>query len=271
MGASMKTQILLLAEAGVGGYYAASLMERGYNVLIHGGGAPLFRHPGEFVETRKEYMGCAGCVLLTNDPEMLEIADHFADTGKPVWRELAEVPRSEALTPMGNDEPDLVDVFYRPHVRALGNLHIIFAQCEHALKDLVTEINGGDEEFAEKLLKNVNKDTCQKTILPLVQASGIEGYELTELSEALGGPYWDDREKRNRLIHDEWYVHIPMTDDEEVAPATRGRPRRKDAELVYESPTPEDIWSLARRFQGYNSLFDHAAYELNKKRPNPER
>jgi len=44
---------------------------------MHGGGAPLFKHPSEFVDVRKEYMRCDGCLLVSTDPEMLEIADRF--------------------------------------------------------------------------------------------------------------------------------------------------------------------------------------------------
>jgi hypothetical protein len=33
-------------------------------------------------------------LLLGNDPDLLEIADFFEETGKPVWRKLADVPRS---------------------------------------------------------------------------------------------------------------------------------------------------------------------------------
>jgi hypothetical protein len=41
------------------------------------------------------------------------------------------------------ERTDLVDVFYAPFVRALGNLVITFAQSESALLELVTELVGG--------------------------------------------------------------------------------------------------------------------------------
>jgi len=86
-------KILLLAHGDVSGYYAASLLERGHHPIItYGGGAPLFEKP-EFVNARKTYMGCDACLLIGDNPEILEIADHFAVTGKPIWYHLAQVPR----------------------------------------------------------------------------------------------------------------------------------------------------------------------------------
>ena len=87
-------RILLLVHGNVSGNYAASLMGRGHEVVIHGGGAPLFERPGEFGPVVKEYLNeCDGCLLVGRAPDLLEIADHFQETGKPLWRELADVPR----------------------------------------------------------------------------------------------------------------------------------------------------------------------------------
>jgi hypothetical protein len=44
-------------------------------------------------------MDCDGCLLFSDDPQMIKIADHFAEGGKPVWRSLADVPRAK----MGHD------------------------------------------------------------------------------------------------------------------------------------------------------------------------
>jgi len=87
-------KILLLAHGDISGYYAASLLERGHHPIItHGGGTPLFEKPEEFVNARKTFMGCDACLLIGDNPEILEIADHFAVTGKPIWYHLAQVPR----------------------------------------------------------------------------------------------------------------------------------------------------------------------------------
>ncbi len=87
-------KVLLLADANVSGYYTASLLERGHNVIAHGGGAPIFNNPSELVAVRKKYLSeCDGCLLIGNDPELLEIAGYFEDTGKPLWYNLAEVPK----------------------------------------------------------------------------------------------------------------------------------------------------------------------------------
>ena len=44
------------------------------------------------------------------------------------------------------EQEDLVDVFYRPLVRPLGNLVITFAQAEASLLELVTELDGHRRE-----------------------------------------------------------------------------------------------------------------------------
>lgn len=71
---------------------------------------------------------------------------------------------------MDASETDLVDVFYIPFIRALGNLVITFAQCESALLELVTELKAGDENEAHKILKTPE---AQQTILALIKCSGI--------------------------------------------------------------------------------------------------
>jgi hypothetical protein len=51
---------------------------------------------------------------------------------------------------------DIVDDFYAPFVRPLGNLVIAFAWAEAELLDLVLEMLGGDELKAVALLKSQN-------------------------------------------------------------------------------------------------------------------
>jgi hypothetical protein len=69
------------------------------------------------------------------------------------------------------EQADLVDEFYVPLVRALGNLVILFAQAEADLIDLLTELNGGDEKAAHEVLKS---RTAKEEILALLEASGIQ-------------------------------------------------------------------------------------------------
>ena len=55
---------------------------------------------------------------------------------------------------------DLVDEFYRPYVRALGNMVVLFAQCEADLLALVAELCGGGDDAeldAVRLLKDAEK------------------------------------------------------------------------------------------------------------------
>ena len=90
-------KILVLVSSDVSTYYSASLMQRGHQIIAHGGGA--FENPAGFIPPIKEYMDCDGCLLFSDDPQMIKIADHFTDVGKPVWRSLADVPRAK----MGHD------------------------------------------------------------------------------------------------------------------------------------------------------------------------
>jgi hypothetical protein len=69
------------------------------------------------------------------------------------------------------DEPDdLVDEFYRPYVRALGNMVVLFAQCEADLLALVAELCGGGDDAeidAVRLLKDAEK--AKDRIIELVR------------------------------------------------------------------------------------------------------
>jgi hypothetical protein len=85
-------KILLLVSSDVRTYYSASLLQRGHQFIAHSGGA--FENPAASTLI-KDYMECDGCLLFSDDPQMLKIVDHFAGTGKPVWRRLADVPRAK--------------------------------------------------------------------------------------------------------------------------------------------------------------------------------
>ena len=66
------------------GWYAATLMERGHQVTISGGGAihaPRLR----------PYLECDGYMLLGDEPDLVEIADYMEASGKTVWRQLSEI------------------------------------------------------------------------------------------------------------------------------------------------------------------------------------
>ena len=79
-------KIVVLVHGDVNGWYAATLMERGHEVAMHGGGAVH----GPLIKAYSQY---DGCLLIGNDPDLLEIADHFEAMGKKVWRDLAEIPK----------------------------------------------------------------------------------------------------------------------------------------------------------------------------------
>jgi hypothetical protein len=80
-------RIAILSYKDVSSWYAATLMERGHEVDIHGGGA--------IDVALKEYLDCDGCLLLGDEPDLLEIADYMEASGKKVWRELSDIPAAQ--------------------------------------------------------------------------------------------------------------------------------------------------------------------------------
>ena len=149
------------------------------------------------------------------------------------------------------DQPDLVDVFYRSLVRPLGNLVITFAQTEAALLELVTELDG-TEENARRILKNLD-DTALERVIELIKTSGLAGSDLAGLLEAAVS-FWKEKERRNRYVHDAWFPDL-------TTPMTPGLPRRKAATIMFDAPTPEEVWTLVKRLQK-NGLFSIAAHIL---------
>src|SRR5262245_36598574 len=85
-------KILLLASDDVSAYYSASLMQGGHQIITHGGGVSRSENPADWMPAIKQYMECDGCLLLSDDPQMIRIASRFGDTGKPVWHHFADVP-----------------------------------------------------------------------------------------------------------------------------------------------------------------------------------
>jgi hypothetical protein len=152
------------------------------------------------------------------------------------------------------DQPDLVDVFYRSLVRPLGNLVITFAQTEAALLELVTELDG-TEENARRILKNLD-DAALERVIELIKTSDLTGFGLAELLEAAVS-FWKDRERRNRYIHDEWFPDLTTG-----AAMTRGLPKKKAATVIFDAPSPEEVWTLAKRFRETGSLFSITAHKL---------
>ncbi|HLH51255.1 MAG TPA: hypothetical protein VKV96_18090 [Roseiarcus sp.] len=89
-------KIAILSHKDVAGWYAATLMERGYDVTISGGGAI---HPLGL----KPYLECDSCLLLGDEPDLLEIADYMEMSGKKIWRELSDIPVDQTRNPKKRD------------------------------------------------------------------------------------------------------------------------------------------------------------------------
>lgn len=150
-----------------------------------------------------------------------------------------------------DDHPDFVEVFYQPFLRPLGNMVITFARAENALKELLTELKGGDERAAVILLG------CRlEEIVDVIRVSGFEGFELEDLTDHLN-EFWKAKEERNRLIHDDWWVGLDADDRPRVG--TNGLPKKKGSVMQWGAPTREAIWKLARQFVTHRLVFSSYA------------
>jgi hypothetical protein len=82
-------KIAILSAADVSSWYGATLTERGHKIIF----GPFGHVPTAVASMIEE--GIEGVLLLTDDDENLkEIAARFTrETGRPVWRDLTEIPR----------------------------------------------------------------------------------------------------------------------------------------------------------------------------------
>jgi hypothetical protein len=82
-------KIAILSASDVAGMYAATLMERGHQIML----GP-FGHVPTAVRSMIDD-GIDGVLILTdNDDNLEEIAARFTRaTGRPVWRNLTDIPR----------------------------------------------------------------------------------------------------------------------------------------------------------------------------------
>src|SRR5262249_549243 len=85
-------KILLLVSRDVSAYYTAKLMLRGHQIITHDRGVSRSENPADWTPPINRYMQCDGGLLVSDDPQMKGIADWFGNSGKPVWRKLADVP-----------------------------------------------------------------------------------------------------------------------------------------------------------------------------------
>jgi len=129
--------------------------------------------------------------------------------------------------PAPSEPTELVDVFYAPFVRPLGNLVILVAQAEATWLKLMVALTGCTEREAHCFLQK-NAAAAKQEIMPLAKTAAIESSELEELCRSIE-TFYGDRERRNRLYHDEWYVSLLETPG---VPATRGV-QRKDGAVVW--------------------------------------
>jgi hypothetical protein len=86
----LSMRIVLLAPPNVEEYYTASLLVRGFKAITLPASVPV----QDFPKLMREYLRHDGCLLISDDPNLVEIAEQFELIGKPVWRYLAEAPRA---------------------------------------------------------------------------------------------------------------------------------------------------------------------------------
>ena len=65
---------------------------------------------------------------------------------------------------MPSEQADLVDVFYAPFVRPLGNLVVLFAQAEAAWLELVIDLIGYTEKEAGEFVRDEATKVKQKIL-----------------------------------------------------------------------------------------------------------
>jgi hypothetical protein len=152
------------------------------------------------------------------------------------------------------EHPDLVDDHFRPFVRALGNLVIVFALCENELLRLVTAMLGGEELQAIAVLKDRN---AKDRMISLVRGLDLPAFETGELVSGIE-EFWQDKDKRNRMIHDEWFPSL--LEDGDIH--TRGVTRAGEPEVIFGDRSVDEVWALAERFQQYDGLFSHRSWAL---------
>ena len=81
-----------------------------------------------------------------------------------------------------SERADLVDVFYAPFVRPLGNLVILYAQAEAALLALWVDLTGCTEKEAQKFLGDTTTlNAKRRQIVAQAKKAGIPGHDLNEV------------------------------------------------------------------------------------------
>jgi hypothetical protein len=153
---------------------------------------------------------------------------------------------------------DLVDEHFRPFVRPLGNLVIVFALTEAALLDLVTAMRDDNEHEAVAVLKTTD---AKSEVIALASTLNLSGYDREELLNGIES-FWSDKQMRNRLVHDEWFPSLYQLGTVK----TRGLTRSKIPKEIFGTPDVAEVWELAARLQSYESLFSYVAYETRRER-----
>jgi hypothetical protein len=79
-------RIAILSHRDVSGLYAATLINRGHEVIISGGGAVHMAGMAPYLE-------CDGCLLLGDEKDLIEIKDFMELAGRKVWWQLSDIPK----------------------------------------------------------------------------------------------------------------------------------------------------------------------------------
>jgi hypothetical protein len=102
------------------------------------------------------------------------------------------------------------------------------------------------------------RSRIKEQVLALARNSIFQGFDLKELVDGIES-FWSDKERRNRSIHDEWYVGFY---EERNFLGIRGIPRNKNSSVA----APAHVWNLALSFQQPEDLFSATSYDLRRRR-----
>jgi hypothetical protein len=168
-----------------------------------------------------------------------------------------------------DQRPDLVGDYLSPMVRPLGNVFILYANAEAALRDFLAQVllwqgkAKRPEEAEEEAHRIVSGKDWRAKVAPLLDECEVDQCCIKDLHKAVED-YGNARDERNRLAHDEWHLAIDVDNPEASVGAIRGR-KPKQPQPMYDAPTVDKLWELAARFNEVRAIFDSAAYNVKRR------
>jgi hypothetical protein len=130
---------------------------------------------------------------------------------------------------MPSEQADLVDVFHAPVRQTARKPRGSICTGRSGMARACDRLIGCTEKEAGKFVQGEATKVKQE-ILARVNASNRIGDGMRQqLCESIEN-FFDDRERRHRLMHDEWYVSL-VAEPTQAIPMIRGLSRKKDAKV----------------------------------------